>query len=374
MVERDGVVLDRSYVAYWEGVPVGVALVAMRPSAGGARTRLAAMGVLPAEQRAGIGQALVGRVIDDARAHGSRNLLLEVLESNTGARRLYEGHGFAPTRRLLGFSLRDAPLPAAHGGAPRGERVALRAASGPEILTLFTRCVEGESPAARPPWQLDAPFLARLAPSVTAYTITASCAGNSAVGYVVLSGDRPTMRLLHLGVLPEWRRRGDASAALAAARASHADSEDLRVAALVPEASVLVPFLRARGAVEARESQIESASLVGGEKSSMRRTSGPSSWTWKGGSTRAPARRVRDDGPNALPGGQTFPAWIIHERFCRIRSTVVGCTPNRVRPSYQGLVSKAVTSSVSMAARDASSRIHSRSPVRAFPNPVRSDG
>jgi len=137
--------------------------------------------------------------------------------------------------------------------------VALRAASGPEILTLFTRCVEGESPAARPPWQLDAPFLARLAPSVRAYTITASCAGNSAVGYVVLSGDRPTVRLLHLGVLPEWRRRGLASAALAVARASHADSEDLRVAALVPEASTLVSFLRARGAVEARESQIEMA-------------------------------------------------------------------------------------------------------------------
>jgi len=60
-------------------------------------------------------------------------------------------------------------------------------------------------------------------------------------------------------VLPEWRRRGLASAALAVARASHADSEDLRVAALVPEASTLVSFLRARGAVEARESQIEMA-------------------------------------------------------------------------------------------------------------------
>ncbi len=114
MVARDDIALPSSHVAYLDGAPVGVALVAVRygldhgPGSGvrvAARTWLEALGVVPAARRSGVARLLLGRVLEEARARGSRAVRLQVHESNAPARRLYESLGFVAARRLLGFTL-----------------------------------------------------------------------------------------------------------------------------------------------------------------------------------------------------------------------------------------------------------------------------
>lgn len=262
MIARDDISLAASHVAYTAGAPIGIALVAIRPGRDGPRTRLAAMGVAPAGRRAGAGRALLQRVVGEARARGSRMLVLEVFAHNTPARRLYEGAGFVARRRLLGFTLRRAQLRAHDPGA-----VALRAAARDETLGLFAACTARERPEAAPPWQLDVAALARFGPPTALYAIIP--AGSAApTGYLVLGQGRPAAHLVHLGILPAWRRRGLATAALAATLPAHPDLEEFHLPQLVPEASSLVPFLRSLGATQEPEEQMEMALDVPGFLSS----------------------------------------------------------------------------------------------------------
>ena len=50
----------------------------------------------PAYRRQGIGAALVSEMLERAKKMGMESVLLEVRESNTSAKALYEMHGFAP--------------------------------------------------------------------------------------------------------------------------------------------------------------------------------------------------------------------------------------------------------------------------------------
>jgi ribosomal-protein-alanine N-acetyltransferase len=51
------------------------------------------LAVLPEARRQGIGRALLAAAMDDAAARGAASLFLEVCESNSAARALYEGFG-----------------------------------------------------------------------------------------------------------------------------------------------------------------------------------------------------------------------------------------------------------------------------------------
>jgi ribosomal protein S18 acetylase RimI-like enzyme len=88
--------LDASRVAAAAGDPVGVAMLGVRGDAGW----IGGMGVLPDLRRRGIGELLLGEVLDAARGLGLQRVTLEVLEQNEGARRLYDRIGFSPTRLL----------------------------------------------------------------------------------------------------------------------------------------------------------------------------------------------------------------------------------------------------------------------------------
>ena len=57
----------------------------------------------PAYRRRGIGRALVGGVLDDARERRLRLIVLEVRPSNLEARRLYESFGFRVVGRRRGY-------------------------------------------------------------------------------------------------------------------------------------------------------------------------------------------------------------------------------------------------------------------------------
>lgn len=86
----------RSHVAWRDGRSAGVAMLGIR----GDRGWVGGMGVVPESRRQGVGEQLMRALIDSARAAGVRRLGLEVLESNDGARLLYEKLGFARWRRL----------------------------------------------------------------------------------------------------------------------------------------------------------------------------------------------------------------------------------------------------------------------------------
>ena len=251
MIERDDILLDASFVARDAGAPVGLALVAVRPGHGGTRTRLAAMGVTPEGRRRGVGRALLRHVITGAEERGSAHLTLEVFANNTAARRLYEAHGFIAVRRLLGFTLPGAAL-----RARRGAEVALRPLEGPAALPLFAACASGAMPAAAPAWQVEAPALARLRAPTRLYAVEAPLSSTTA-GYLALRPGRPSGALLHLAILPRWRRRGLATTALRAVLEAHPEIKELAVPALAPEASMLVPFFAACGGVRDQEEQLE---------------------------------------------------------------------------------------------------------------------
>lgn len=62
-------------------------------------TGLIGMWVAAPARGTGLGEALVGVVIEAARAEGARRLVLDVAEENAAARALYERVGFTPTGR-----------------------------------------------------------------------------------------------------------------------------------------------------------------------------------------------------------------------------------------------------------------------------------
>ena len=83
--------------AFRAGTLVGMVTI-LRPQAAKVRhcAQLAGMYVDPGFRRRGIGRALLGAVIDHARAMGDvRQLRLGVNADNTGARQLYEAVGFS---------------------------------------------------------------------------------------------------------------------------------------------------------------------------------------------------------------------------------------------------------------------------------------
>jgi hypothetical protein len=103
MLRRDGTDLTESRVILKEGEPAGLALIARR----GWTSRLAAMGVFSHASGEGVGKWAMRSLIERARARGDREMLLEVIEQNTAAVKLYEKVGFTKIRRLLGFKLED---------------------------------------------------------------------------------------------------------------------------------------------------------------------------------------------------------------------------------------------------------------------------
>jgi GNAT superfamily N-acetyltransferase len=93
-----------SYLAFLDGRGAGSVVGARGSSADAAH--LYAMWVEPFARRRGVGEALVDAVVGWARRAGCGRLLLEVLEGNDGAERLYRrcGFTFVSARPLEGRS------------------------------------------------------------------------------------------------------------------------------------------------------------------------------------------------------------------------------------------------------------------------------
>jgi ribosomal protein S18 acetylase RimI-like enzyme len=81
----------RLLIAVQDGTPAGC--VALRPQ-GDARCELKRLFVRPGNRGLGIGRALTDRIVDEARAIGYDQIVLDTLPSMTAAQQLYEALGF----------------------------------------------------------------------------------------------------------------------------------------------------------------------------------------------------------------------------------------------------------------------------------------
>jgi GNAT superfamily N-acetyltransferase len=106
MQEKFDFDLDASRIAYRDGDPVGLANLAVR----GRDAWIGGIGVVASARRAGVGEALMRAVHEEARSRGAERVWLEVIVENTGALALYEKLGYEVVRDVEVWT-----LPAAEG-------------------------------------------------------------------------------------------------------------------------------------------------------------------------------------------------------------------------------------------------------------------
>jgi ribosomal protein S18 acetylase RimI-like enzyme len=188
---------------------VGVALIARR----GWTSRLAAMALVPEARGQGVGRWAMGQLLDQARARGERRMVLEVIESNEPAVRLYRHSGFCLLRRLAGYKAVSPngadPIPV--------EEVDIR-----EVARLVTAHGLPDLP-----WQVSGESLALMGPPNRAYRL-----GDA---YAVISDPAaPQIVVRSVVVKPEGRGQGLAARLLHLLMDSHPDTRWI-VPALCPE-------------------------------------------------------------------------------------------------------------------------------------------
>jgi len=202
--------------------PVALILVARR----GWTARIAAMGIVPSHRGQGLGRVALGEVVDDLRGLGDRRLMLEVIDTNEPAVRLYHSLGFETRRRLIGYR-RPADV-----GTPSA--VADPVEMDP--LSIARRVAE-EGPADLP-WFLAPETLAAVAAPARGLSLD-----GKAFAVVEPAPQPASLALRTLLVNRDARGRGLGRAMISALAAAH-PGHDLLLTANVPEE--LAPGFMAR--------------------------------------------------------------------------------------------------------------------------------
>lgn len=211
MQQTDGVDFAHSLVVTLDGEPAGAALIARR----GAVCRLAGMALVPEARQRGLGRVMMERLLADARARGDARMVLEVIEQNTAAVRLYEAMGFTRRRRLVGF--------AGPGAAASGPEPALADAGLGEVAAQVSR-MEAE---VEWPWQISGDTVARLPAPACGHALDGA--------WVALQNPAgPTIGVRALAVDGPERREERAARLVRAVMARH-PAENWRIGALWPE-------------------------------------------------------------------------------------------------------------------------------------------
>lgn len=223
--------LASSFLAFRDSELAGVLFVSRR----GRSSRVAAMGVTSKARRGGVGRAMMERCIAESRERGDRELLLEVIESNLAARKLYESVGFVSRRRLVGFEL---ALP------PAGEPAHLAEVEIPAFAAIAQSEYEPNFP-----WQIRPETLANLTAPNSAFSL-----GHRAW---VLLGDASLARITLRGLVVrrEDRRKRFATRLLHALFAKF-PGKQWAVSPIVPE-GLADSFFRANGFTPAELAQHE---------------------------------------------------------------------------------------------------------------------
>jgi len=106
MIRKDSVDLSASRVLISDDQPAGIALIARRDSP--CASRLAAMGIVQSQRGKGAGFWFMEKLICEARERNDHAMVLEVIEQNEYALKLYQKCGFQNVRRLIGLIRKDA--------------------------------------------------------------------------------------------------------------------------------------------------------------------------------------------------------------------------------------------------------------------------
>jgi len=163
MLRKDGPDLTVSRILIADNQPCGIALIARR----GWTSRLAAMGVAKEIRGKGAGSWFMDELISEARQRGDREMVLEVIEQNEPAVKLYRKFGFETSRRLIGFTRRGKDT-------VKSERSDLQEIDLREMGRLVS-----QHGLSNLPWQLSGESIAQMTLPARAY-----CKGQA---YVVVS-------------------------------------------------------------------------------------------------------------------------------------------------------------------------------------------
>ncbi len=246
MLVRRGVALERSVGAFDGGRLVAAMAVAVGDWLGAPTAYDVFTGVVPSHRGRGLAGALLDHAAPRLAADGYRRFLLEVLRDNAPAIRAYERAGFVAGRRLECFELPAAELPRAGGPF---EVVELERPD-PEAARAFADW--------RPSWQNSDDAVRRGAEGRVVLAARDSADGGRTVGHAVLYPAEAD--LAQLAVAPAHRRRGAATALLAAARKHLAPDAALRAGNVPADAAPDLALWRALGArVFASQQEMERA-------------------------------------------------------------------------------------------------------------------
>lgn len=213
MARIDSVDLTTSKIVLRDGVAVGAALMARR----GWTCRLAGMAIVPESRRQGAARATVEHLLSDARARRDRAMVLEVIEQNEPAVKLYETCGFRRVCRLVGFV----------GAADAGQETdpceaKLEECDLRSVGTKIAACSRLDLP-----WQLSGETVAQLGPPHRGFV-----SGHAALAISDPEGSSVGIRALAAEGMAEHPERG--AAALRAVRTKFPGKE-WRISALWPE-------------------------------------------------------------------------------------------------------------------------------------------
>lgn len=158
LIGNNDVLLDASLVVEdARGMHVGIALLGVR----GDRGWVAGMGVARDWRGRRVGNELMRRLIEEARARRLRTIQLEVLDQNMPARRLYSSLDFQEVRPLIVYTGTISHPP--EQDAPAAEHGAATPSVAP--LHLHTALADFDAMhSAPPPWQREREVLARMTP------------------------------------------------------------------------------------------------------------------------------------------------------------------------------------------------------------------
>jgi ribosomal protein S18 acetylase RimI-like enzyme len=218
LVRVDSVDLAASVAARHGGETIGVALVARR----GWTSRLAAMAVAPNFRGQRTGTRLTDFVIRAARERGDRSFVLEVVEQNAPALRLYQAAGFTPVHRLFGYAA-DA--------IPAGEGTGLE-----EIDPVEAGIAAARWGVKSLPWQISPAALTALGPPHRAWRLGPATA-------LVSNPTAEIITLCTIVVEPGARRQGRATRLLRALSARF-PGKKWRFPILVPDEIPEAFFMR----------------------------------------------------------------------------------------------------------------------------------
>lgn len=96
-------------------------------------SRIGAMAVVPEARRSGVARRLLNYLLEEAQARGDQAMMLEVIEQNPAAHRLFAQEGFRETGRLPGWR-RKADTPASESRRRLEEVSLIRATQIPSAL------------------------------------------------------------------------------------------------------------------------------------------------------------------------------------------------------------------------------------------------